>query len=856
LRFPIKDRRGDKFTWHYNNPFDLRDTSLIKQDIIYDPVTKQYYIVEKIGNTVYRKSTLTFDEFMKLQSSISEDDYFNERSRTLFDLNRKVQRPKPIVYNQLFDRIFGVGPNGLKVDIKPEGNIDLIAGYAGQNIKNPTLPEAARKTGGFDFNMNANVNINANIGDKLKLPISYNTQANFDFENQLKLDYKGKDDEILKSVEAGNISFQAKGTLMASVQSLFGIKTQLQFGKFFITAALANQRSQRQSVTLEGGGLNQIINKRLDDYDENKHFLMAQYFVSNYDKTMKNLPYVNSQVQILRLEVWVTNRNGATTNTRNIVGFMDLAENQPYNPNVHSLTTDTKPSNGSNDLYSFLTSNGDANRNPALINTILLGHGLTPVNDFEKTFARKLDPSEYYFNPQVGFISLNQQLQPDDVLAVAYQYTYNGRVYQIGEFSQDVTVDSTQGVQKVLFLKLLKATSQRPNLPLWDLMMKNVYSLDVTGLQPDGFNINVLYQEPSGGLKRYLPVTDDAYSGKPLLTILNLDRLNNRNDPVPDGQFDYVDSFTVLPQQGKIIFPVLQPFADYLDTTAFANQPQPVKTQYLYPQLYDSIKAIAQTYANLDRFYIQGTIKGSSTTDIYLGGFNIPPGSVSVTAGGQVLTENVDYIIDYNLGTLKVINQAILNSGVPVNVQYENNASFGIQQRSFLGVRLDYLVNKKLSIGATMQRLTERPFFTKVNYGEDPIQNRMYGVDFNYNSELPALTRLLNKLPFYDSKTVSTINAYGEAAILSPGHPKQIGKGDEGLIYIDDFEGTTSSIDLRFPFVAWTLASTPQGTLQFPEATLTNNLDYGKNRAKLAWYNIEPTLQDKNSPKQSIKRRS
>ncbi|CAN5749178.1 cell surface protein SprA [soil metagenome] len=852
LRFPIKDRRGDRFTWRYNNPFDIKDTSLIKQEIEYDPATRQYSIVEKIGNTVYRRSTLTFEEFMQLQAQITESEYFNERSRTLFDLNRKIQRPKPQVSNQLFDRIFGVGPNGLKVDIKPEGNVDLIAGYQGQNIKNPTLPEAARNTGGFDFNMNANVNIMANIGDKLKLPISYNTLANFDFENQLKLDYKGKDDEIIKSVEAGNISFQSKGSLMSSVQSLFGVKTQLQFGKLFITAAIADQRSQRQSLTLQGGGLNQIINKKLDDYDDNKHFLMAQYFVNNYDKTMKNLPYVNSQVQILRLEVWVTNRNGATTNTRNIVGFMDLGENDPYNDNINSLTTGTLPSNGSNDLYSFLAGS-DANRNPALINTILLGKGLTPVNDFEKTFARKLEQTEYYFNPQVGFLSLNQQLQPDEVLAVAYQYTYNGKVYQVGEFSQDVTVDSTQGVQKTLFLKLLKATSQRPSLPLWNLLMKNVYSLDVSGLQRDGFNINVLYQEPSGGLKRYLPETNPDYSGKPLLTILNLDRLNNRNDPLPDGQFDYVDSFTVLSQQGKIIFPVLKPFGAYLDTTALKDQSPAVKEKYLYPQLYDSIKAIAQTYANLNRFYIQGTIKGSSTTDIYLGGFNIPPGSVSVTAGGQILQENVDYIIDYNLGTLKVINQAILNSGVPVNVQYENNASFGIQQRSFMGLRLDYLVNKKLSLGATMQRLTERPFFTKVNYGEDPIQNRMYGVDFNYNSELPGLTRLLNKLPFYDSKTVSSINAYGEAAVLQPGHPSQIGKGESGLIYLDDFEGTTSSIDLRFPFVAWTLASTPQGTTRFPEATLTNNLNYGKNRAKLAWYNIEPTLQDKNSPNNPLK---
>lgn len=845
LRFPIHDRRGDRFTWPQNNPFNLTDTSFIAQNIEYDPVTKQYYITEKIGNVIYRKPTfLTFEEYYKLQSQQAEKEYFNARSQTLFDLNRKTARPVPRIYDRMFDRIFGVGPNGMKIDIQPQGSVDLTAGYQGQNIKNPTLPEEARKNGGFDFNMNANVNIMANIGDKLKLPISYNTQSNFDFENQLKLDYKGMDDEILKSVEAGNISFQTKGSLMASVQSLFGIKTQLQFGKLFITGAIASQKSQRQSLTLQGGGLNQVINKKMDDYEENKNFLLAQYFRNNYNKAMSTLPVVSSQVHILRMEVWITNRSGATTNTRSVVGLMDLAETTPYNPNVHSLTSSQLPENGNNDLYAFLAGN-EANRNPALINTILMQRGLNPVNDFEKTFARQLSPSEYYFNPQIGFLSLNQQLQPDDVLGVAYQYTYNGRVYQVGEFSQDVTVDSTQGVQKVLFLKLLKATSQRTNLPIWQLMMKNIYSLDVNSLQRDGFNLNIFYLEPSGGMKRYLPESNQEYSGKSLLTIENLDRLNNRNDPMPDGQWDFVDSFTVLSQQGKIIFPVLEPFGDWLDSTAFKGTPVEMREKYLFPQLYDSIKAIAQTYANLNRFYVQGSIKGSSSSDIYLGGFNIPPGSVTVMAGGQQLQENVDYVIDYNLGTLKIINQSILNSGIPVNVQYENNASFGIQQRSFLGLRLDYLASKKLSFGATYERLTERPFFTKVNYGDDPIQNSMYGIDFNYNSEWPAMTRWLNKLPFYNTKAMSTINAYGEAAALKPGHPSQIGKGNEGLIYIDDFEGTTSSIDLRFPFVAWTIASTPQGA--FPEALLNNNLDYGKNRAKLAWYNIEPTLQDKAS---------
>jgi cell surface protein SprA len=854
LHFPLQDRRGDPLTWQNKNPFDIKDTAYLKRTIEYDPKTKQYYIIEKIGNQYFRKPTyLSFDEFWKLRSREAEVDYFNERAQTLYDLNKKVKRPYMKVYNRLFDRIFGgADTNGLKIDIRPQGTVDLTLGYQGQNIKNPTLPENARKTGGFDFNMNANLNVIGNIGDKLKLPINYNTLANFDYENQLKLDYKGMDDEILKSIEAGNIAFQSKGTLIQGVQSLFGIKTQLQFGKLFITTAIANQRSQKQSVGLRGGGLTQTLNKKLSDYEENKHFLLAQYFRNNYNRTMSKLPVVNSQVQILRMEVWVTNRTGATTETRYITGLMDLGESRPYNPANVPLTPSELPQNGANNLYSYLVSN-PANRNPNLVNSLLLARGMKPVEEFEKTFARKLNPSEYYFNPQVGFLSLNQQLQPDDVLAVAYQYTYNGKTYQVGEFSQDVTVDSTQGVQKVLFLKLLKATSQRVNLPIWRLMMKNVYSLDVTGLQQQDFKLNILYQDPSGGTKPYLPESAPSVEGKPLLSILNLDRLNTRNDPLPDGVYDFIDGFTVLAQQGKIIFPVLEPFGRDLDTLAFANQPPALKQKYVYLQLYDSIKAIAQTYANVDRFVAQGSAKGSSTSEVYLGAFNIPQGSVTVTAGGQILKENVDYVIDYNLGTLKVINQAILNSGIPVNVQYENNAGFGLQQRSFFGLRLDYKASNKLTLGATMEHLGERPFFTKMNIGDDPISNTVYGFDFNYRSDLPGLTRLLNKLPNYHSNAMSSINAYGEAAVLKPGHPSQIGSGEQGAVYIDDFEGTSTNIDLRYPFVNWALASTPAGNGLFPEADLSDSIDYGKNRAKLAWYNIEPVLQDRTNPNNPLR---
>ncbi|MFS8082283.1 MAG: cell surface protein SprA [Ginsengibacter sp.] len=843
LHYPIHDRRGD-FLNQQKSTFDFKLPPNITDSIAYDPATQYYIVYEKIGNKYYRTPTYyTADEFRAIEAKRAETDYFKKRANTLNILNRGRVKPKLSVYDNLFNRLFGNG----KIDIQPQGNVDITAGYQGQNIKNPTLPERARKNGGFDFDMAAQLNVNANIGNKLKFPISYNTLANFDFTNQLKLDYTGTDDEILKRFEAGNVSFPSRSTLIPGAQSLFGIKTQLQFGKLFITGILANQKSQRQSVNLQGGSAAQQFEFKADDYEENRHFLIAQYFKNNYNKVMSNLPAVITPVNILRMEVWVTNKNGVTRDAREIVGLMDLGESNPFHP---FIATGTLPENKTNNEYSLITGNPNS-RDGSLITSQLTALGLSPVQDFEKTFARKLDSTQYIYNSKVGFLSLSQPLQPDEVLGVAYQYSYNGKIYQVGEFSQDVPPDSTTSNQKILFLKLLKATSQRPGLPIWDLMMKNVYSVGFGSLDRQDFNLNVLYEQPGLGAKRYLPF-GDLNQGTPILTLVNLDRLNNQNDPQPDGIFDFVEGYTVLSPYSRVIFPMLQPFGRDIAPKVFSNPAMGADSLY-YP-LYDSIKTTAQQqFPNLDRFVLKGSAKTSSTSDISIG-YNIPPGSVTVTAGGQQLSENIDYTINYDLGTIKVINQAIINAGLPVQVNFENNASFGLQQKSYMGLRLDYMAKntakEQMSIGATYVRLSERPFFTKVDYGEDPIRNSMYGADISYKRNVPRLTKLLNKLPFFNSVAPSTINAYAEGAYLKPGHAPQIGKGSNGVIYIDNFEGSKSDIDLRFPPISWVLASTPlgasdqNGTILFPEAALNNNLDYGKNRASLSWYQIEPTLQD------------
>ncbi|HEY5772335.1 MAG TPA: cell surface protein SprA, partial [Chitinophagaceae bacterium] len=599
------DRYGDPYNYPNRNPFFLKDTGFIKRNIEYDPVTKQYYIIEKIGDHYYRTPmSFTMKEFLDLKGKEDENEYFRRRASLLTNLNRRNYKPKPNFINDWVNRIVGNG----KIEIKPTGFVSLNIGYQGQKINNPTLPERSRNNGGLDFDMNSQFQVDASIGDKLKLPINYNTLANFNFENQLKLDYQGKDDEILKVFQAGNTSFTSKGTLIPGAQSLFGLKTQLQFGKLFVTAVVANQRAQRQTMGLQGGSATQTFTYKADEYEENRHFLMAQFFKKNYNKAMKEIPLVNSLAQILRVEVWVTNRTGATTDTRDVVALMDLGEGEPYGPWSLGLGN-VPPRNEANTLYSTILA-APAARSSSAVTSILSGAGLQPVQDFEKTFARKLLPSDYYFNPQIGFISLNQQLQPDEVLGIAFQYTYNGKVYQVGEFSTDVPPDSTATTQPVLFLKLLKATSQRTNLPIWDLMMKNVYSVGFGQLERSDFKLDVLYEEPSLGEKRYLPPADvsDPYKGQPLISLLNLDRLNNQNDPQPDGVFDFVEGFTIISSQSRIIFPVLEPFGRDLEFV-YVGPDTVNRAKYLFYPLYDTIKAIAQTYANLNRFKFVGKSK-------------------------------------------------------------------------------------------------------------------------------------------------------------------------------------------------------------------------------------------------------
>lgn len=867
---PIQDRPEIDLS-NRKNPFDLKDPKVIERNVEYDAESDLYVITEKINGINYRAPRyLTPEEYLKWRAEQEDSEYFKELSQ-MNQVGKVGGDPvtpyQDRISSSLVERLFC----GSTIDVRPQGNIGLTFGFDYQRIANPTLTEQQQQQGGFDFDMNIQLSVVGKIGQKLKLSFNYNTQATFDFDRQIKVEYLSdtecSEDDIIKKIEAGNVSFPLRSSLIQGRQNLFGFRTDLQFGRLKMSLVASQSQTQRKEIQIAGGSQLQDFEVTADNYDENRHFFLSHYNRNTYEDNLKTLPQINTLFNITKIEVWVTNDRNVTEGVRDVVAFADLGETDPnkmvsgnqFNPaNATTQGVDLRnnrlPDNNANALYQELLNS----ENGALINnarslqssiTALQGapFNMNDAEDFVKIRARKLAPSEYTFDPKLGFVSVNVSIKPTDVVAVAYQYTYNGDLYQVGEFAQDLPLDSTLNV---MHLKMLKGVRTRVDLPLWDLMMKNIYSLGAYQINQEDFMLDVFYQDPGGGEKRFIPEGPPA--SKPLITMLNLDNLNRNRDPLPDGQFDYVPGITILPRNGRIIFPVLEPFGSSLAKEFYTvpddpSSISPLSQKYLYPQLYDSTIFRAREFPEFNRYIIRGRYKSSVSSEISLGGFNIPKGSVVVTAGGRTLTEGSDYTIDYNLGRIKIINEAYLNSGQPIRVAFEDNSTFGFNRQGFFGSRFDYFVSEKLNIGATFLHLNEQPITPKVNFGDDPISNSIYGFDIQYNSEAPWLTRAIDKIPLISTKAPSNISFSAEFAHLIPGSPNVINQANDegGVVYIDDFEGSTSNFNLSIPSLNWVLASTPRSNLPnplFPEGSLSNDLEYNKNRARISWYNLEPSL--------------
>ena len=693
------------------------------------------------------------------------------------------------------------------------------------------------------------------------------------------LNGKVTEDAILQNISIGNISMPLNSNLIQGAQSLFGVRTDLKFGKTNISAVFSEQRSQSQNLVAQGGGTLQEFNIFALDYEEDRHYFLAQYFRDHYDQFLQNYPYINSPVQITRVEVWVTNRGSQTRNIRNIVGFQDLGESDPSKTKLDDIIANFFNVSG----FSSPPSNENNQLNPEIIGRGgILSKEIRDIASVSRSFgaynnvvnegfdyavlesARKLSQSEYKLHPQLGYISLNQRLSNDEVLAVAYQYTYRGKVYQLGEFANGsvettaVTSNPTEENQSIvnnnLVVKLLKSNITDVRQPIWDLMMKNIYNTGAFQLAEENFRLNILYSDPSP--INYLTPVDksiwpEQMDNRVLLNTFNLDQLNFYQDPQPegDGFFDYIPGITIEAQYGRIIFPNVEPFGEYLfelldDPNSQREQYKNIETynanqkRYVFNEMYHKTKAAALETTEKNKFQLKGRYKSEGGDGIPIGAFNVPRGSVKVTAGGRVLREGIDYTVNYAIGRVKILDPALQASNVPINISVENNSFFNQQNKRFSGVNVVHKFNDKVVFGGTLLNLSENPLTQKANYGTEPVNNTMIGFNTNFSTELPFLTRWVNKLPTINTNVPSVLSFRGEVANLISGKPKNTQLQGESNVYIDDFEGAQTNIDIK-GFNSWKLSSIPFKNFKGSEVK-NNDISSGFGRAKLAWYSIDP----------------
>ncbi|WP_082084332.1 cell surface protein SprA [Flavobacterium sp. 316] len=870
----------------------------------YDSVTDRYIYTNTFdGFNVNYPLVLTPQQYQELVLREEMRKYYRDKSAAIdgkkdgSEEKKKDLLPRYYVNSKFFEAIFG----GNTIDVKPTGSVEIDLGVRFTKQDNPAFSPRNRKTTTFDFDQRISVGLQGKVGTRLNVNINYDTQSTFAFQNLIKLEYGSTEDDILQKLEVGNVSFPLSNSLIRGSQSLFGVKAQLQFGKTTVTGVFSEQKSQTKTVTSQGGGTLQDFELFALEYDSDRHYFLSQYFRNQYDKSLETYPYINSRIQITRIEVWVTNKqnriNSTENNLRNLIALQDLGEapltnltpqevvgvNLAGNPSFFNVGPDT-PSNNPNNKFNpnqigsnFLT---QAIREVATANngfTIGVDEGL----DYAKLEnARKLTASEFTYHPQLGYISLSQRLANDEVLAVAYQYTIGDQVYQVGEFGTD-GVDATQvdntGIpsSQALIVKLLKSNltavkQKTPNedltMPTWNLMMKNIYQIPGGyQLQQEDFKFNILYTDPSP-LNYITPFVDNSgnipldlpagVKETPLLKVLNVDKLNYTNDPQEggDGFFDFYPGITVDPQYGRIIFTTKEPFGEHLfgklNTGGTENYNDPLtynvnQNKYVFRNLYKSTQAAALQESEKNKFQLRGRFKSSGGDGISIGAFNVPQGSVVVKSGGRVLVEGVDYTVNYQLGKVQLLDPSLQASNTPLEISVENNSVFGQQTRRFWGVNVEHQFNKNFLVGGTILNLSERPFTNKSNYGQESVNNTIVGLNTNFSTEVPFLTRLVNKLPNIDTDVPSNLSFRGEIAYLLPGSSKADQFNGEATTYVDDFEGSQSSIPLNSPG-PWTLASVPleENFDGNPDETepVTDDPVIGYKRAKMAWYTIDPVF--------------
>ena len=842
----LRDTTGGKRRWLFSDTtyvVDLDSTSRMRQwvharrdDDVVEPFPDRVYplyLPNRVGN--YHRdvqldstgNTVTFRETymgrdMKVPLAMSLKDYIARRrayeNRKLFaDEARKgkVLGPRndlgelmsnitqiniPIPANPVFS-IFGKP----EIHLNISGAVDIKAGFRNTKSDQMTLSRLDQVRNEPDFSQEVQVNVNGTIGDKLNILADWNTRRTFEYENQLKIKYTGYEDEIVQSVEAGNVSLSTPTSFIGSSQALFGVKAKFQMGPLTLTTLASQKKGQIKEVSVSGGSQEQTFEFRAYEYATNHFFVDTLYADSaHYDAYyLPEIPVVDLNTKIVEAEVWVTRQGSIPDpNERQAIAYINLP---------------------------------DKSKNP-YDTTYRTAKGIP--GQIENGVFVRLDPSQYELDGDgyLGEVSLNTNVGDQQIVAVAYR-TYQGQ--QFGDLTRDLGADKTTP----LVLKMIKPQNLIANGPsyrtAWKMLLKNIYPIPGVGrnLKRSGFNLDIF---------RVVPGQSDQNSiqNEPLLRVFGLDKYSGADNDqrTPDGVFDFRPGRTISQTRAEIIFPSLRAFDNGIRAYFTDKGVAPPDSTYFYPLVYDTTETFAQQ-SDRNKYVMRGKATGEASSKFSLG-FNVVEGSVQVLLNGATLTPNVDYTVDYIVGEVVIKNAAALVPGANLQIKYEQNDLFQLASKTLLGARGELNLGPQTQFGFTLMNLNQQTLSDKVRLGEEPNTNTIMGIDGSTTFNLPFLTRAINALPMLQTKEPSNLKVSGEAAYMIPDPNTKkstiASDGGQGVAYVDDFEGARRSIPVGITYAAWTLSS--------PLADSSSNIEFGiedtskmNSKAKMIWFNRLPT---------------
>jgi len=791
------------------NPFPGRQSRLVRipfQDDktvrMLDSLSLKYTVSRTIkGLPVFYPVVYDFDSFTRLSKHntvarnwnklIQESNLRREAQRGLLDLRINIPGGERSAFSTIF------GKNELNLQVR--GTANMFVGASIQETDNPSLTETERRRVDPIFSQNLKLNIQGTIGDKLKIGTDWDSERMFDFENRLKLVYEGYDDEIIRTIEMGNVSMETGNSLIRGGSALFGIKTQLQLGALSVTSVISQNEGKGNSQTIKGGSTEATFDKKPADYEDRRHFLVDFFSFDNYEEALSNPTLRQQLYNFSRINVWVSSISVTESSLREAIALVDLG----VDPNGGPPSQQRDVIN--NALLNQLRQGNDSDKE-SIANLL----GVKSNDIFIGPFRQLTQGIEYQLDQTLGIISLRSALQDRQVLAISFEYTdpITGQRSVVGDLDQ---------AGGRLILKMIRQPQVIRTDRTWDLTLRNTYSLDQSNLTTEGFKMDLLY---TGGNN---PTTNLPNVARPLLQLLGLDRVGVNGESGADNLVDF-STGTLDPINGIIRFPYLQPFGNRLRTILENNYSGADRDQVIerlvFADLYTQQQENARQSPKNNFYGINGTVQGGARDNYQLGAFGLVEGSVRVTVGGRTLQEGTDFQVDYAFGSVTITNRSYLSSGQEVNIEYESNELTSIQKKTFTGVRAQYDLSNNIKLGGTWFRLRERPITDKIRIGDEPVNNSVFGFDAKADFDVPWLTRAIDKIPLLQTKAPSSVSFSGEWAKLTPGLGETVAVGRErkqgnlfpdeerGLSFIDDFEGSKTNVSILNQ-ARWNLSSAP-----------------------------------------------